>query len=212
MELRTATTLLVDMPQAGTMTLHIAKVSDLATLRICVDDELKSVCQYDASPGMPGYESTAKIPQDPNVYQAIINADRVVPIGAGKHKIVLDNTAGDWIGVDRVTFSGAKSSRCADLMSTALQDDSTGETLVWVYDATSTWQNDQSGTSGRELRNVLLSVPVLRSGMFDVCWWDTHAGTIVARQTIASQDGSLSLTAPPFRRDLALRITMPAAR
>lgn len=206
-ELLTRPTLCVDLAQASKMTLHIAKVSDRATLRVWVDDELKQVYQYDASPGMPGLVSTSTIPQDPNTYQAIINADRIVPLTVGKHKITLDMSAGDWTGIDRITFSGAKSSRYADLLTTALQDDATGQTLVWLYDATSTWQNDSSGTSGREVRDAVLSIPVARSGMFNIMWWDTRAGKVIGDEMLASKEGKLLLTAPAFRRDVALKIT-----
>ena len=57
-EFQGRTTLDVDLPRTGDMTLHIAKVSDYATLRVRVDGELAKVFQFDASPGMPDHEST----------------------------------------------------------------------------------------------------------------------------------------------------------
>ena len=96
------------------------------------------------------------------MYQAVINKDRKVPIATGKHKIVLDNIAGDWISLSSITISNAKSSRSADLNSLALQDASSGETLIWIYDATSNWQTDQSGNPPRQLEGLLAYRPRLR--------------------------------------------------
>lgn len=209
-ELQTRTTLIVDLPRDGPMTLHIAKVSDLATLRIFVDGIVTKVFQYDASPGMPDQESTATIPQDPNVYQAIVDQDRVVELNAGKHTIALDVSAGDWIGIDRITFAHAKSSFSADLMTVALQDESAGETIAWLYDATSNWLADQAQSSGRAIENVTMAVPISRPGSYDVQWWDTRTGAVIRIDAMALTDGALLLRPPAFRRDIALRV-IPAA-
>jgi hypothetical protein len=211
-ELQTRTTLIVDLSRAATMTLHVGKVSDHATLCIIVDGQLIKILQYDASPGMPDQESTATIPQDPNVYQAVINQDRVVDLCEGKHTIVMDVTAGDWVSLDRITFAGAKSSLSADLMTVALQDDSAGETLAWMYDATSNWQADQDGTSGRDIENISMSVPMSRPGNYQAQWWDTRSGAIVRTDAMTCTDGALLLKPPAFRRDIALRISPAVGR
>jgi hypothetical protein len=199
------TTLQVDLPRAGDITLRIAKVSDRATLRVSIDGALTKVLQFDASPGMRDQESTKTIPDDPNTYQTVIAKDYIVPVAAGAHSIALDNAAGDWIGVDRITLPGAKSSRHADLMTVAISDDSARQTLIWLYDATSTWQSDRDGTSGREIKDVTLPVP-MRAGSYTVHWWDTRNGNIIRTDQLTLSDGALLLNAPTFTRDIAIDI------
>src|SRR5262249_28276412 len=155
-ELRTATTLYVELKKAGDMTLHINTVSDHATLHINVDDNSIADFAFDAQPGAADQESTKKTEEPPQVYQAGFNKDRTVPLTAGKHKIVIDNYAGDWVTVDRITFANAKSSKSADLNALALQDASAGETLVWLFDGTSNWQTDRDGNPHREIDGVSL--------------------------------------------------------
>ena len=128
-DMRTRTTLLADVKNAGDLMIHVDTVSDEATLRIWIDDNPVADLQYSALPGSPDQESTKLLPGDQGVYQAVINKDRKVPITAGKHKIVLDNIAGDWISLSSITIPNAKSSRSADLNALALQDSSSGETL-----------------------------------------------------------------------------------
>ncbi|HEX3358307.1 MAG TPA: DUF5060 domain-containing protein [Tepidisphaeraceae bacterium] len=206
-ELRTATTLYVELKKAGDMTLHINTVSDHATLHINVDDNSIADFTFDAQPGGADQESTKMTEEPPQVYQAVFNKDRTVPLAAGKHKIVIDNYAGDWVTVDRITFANAKSSKSADLNALALQDASAGETLVWLFDGTSNWQTDRDGLPHREIDSVSLSIPIARAGDFEASWWDTRTGSIIRRDQVQARDGMLLLITPKFSRDVAVRIT-----
>ena len=58
-------------------------------------------------------------------------------------------------------------------MTVALQDDSALQTLIWLYDVTSNWQADRDGTSGRQIKDISVPVP-MRSGAYVVSWWDTR--------------------------------------
>jgi hypothetical protein len=188
------------------MTLHIAKVSDFATLRVVVDGQVVNILNFDASPGMPDHKSTTTVPQNPEVYQAVIDEDRTVELSPGRHTIELPVTEGDWISLDRITFSKAKSSLSADLMTVALQDDSAGQTLAWLYDATSNPQADRDGTSGRRIEGISMSVPMSRPGKYSVQWWDTRDGSIIRTDSFTLTDGALLLNPPGFSRDIAVRI------
>ncbi len=205
-ELRTATMLDVELKSAGDMTLHINTVSDHATLHITVDDKSMADFTFNAQPGEADQESTKMSEEPPKVYQAVINKDRVVPLTAGKHKIVIDNYEGDWVTVDRITFANAKSSKSADLNALALQDASAGETLAWLFDGTSNWQSDRDGNPHREIDAVSLKIPISQAGTFEASWWDTRGGTVIRRDQVQAKDGMISLTAPKFSRDVAVRI------
>jgi hypothetical protein len=207
-DMRTKTTLLVETKQAGDMVVHINKVSDHACLRVWIDDQPTADFQFSALPSAPDHEGEPKqVPDDPKIWQADINKDRTIALAAGKHKIELDNIAGDWISVDRITIPGAKSSRHADLNTIALQDDKTGETLVWLCDAMSNWLNDHDGKLPREIENIAMSIPLPVGGSYQAVWWDTRSGEILRQEEVSSNDGNLTLKTPKFLRDIAVRVT-----
>jgi hypothetical protein len=206
-DMRTKTTLLVETKQSGDMVVHVNKVSDHACLRVWVDDQPVADLQFSALPSAPDHEGEPKqVPDHPEIWQADINKDRQIALAAGKHKIELDNIAGDWISVDRITIPGAKSSRHADLNTIALQDDSTGETLVWLCDAKSNWMNDRDGKTAREIEDVSVTVPVPGPGTYYADWWGTRSGEIMQRDMAAASESSLTLRSPKLVRDIAIRI------
>ena len=94
----------------------------------------------------------------------------------------------------------------------ALQDASAGETIAWLYDATSNWLNDREGKPPREIENVSLVIPVAQGEKFDAIWWDTRAGVVLRTDHVSAADGSIHLKTPKFVRDIALRIVAASAR
>ena len=115
---------------------------------------------------------------------ADINKDRRVKIPAGKHTIMMDNVAGDWVKYDSITFTNAVSSRYPNLMALALQDPT--ETLLWLYDEQSNWKNDRDNMVPTEQQGVSVAVPVKRDGNYEVQWWDTRAGKTIGSSTVPS--------------------------
>ena len=109
---------------------------------------------FDADPAKGGgYQSTKQFPEYGGIYQALFNADRTVAVPAGPHVLTLENTEGDWLQLGSLTLTHALSSRYSLLRTAALQDPATGETLAWLQDPASNWDNDRAGTC-RSLRSV----------------------------------------------------------
>jgi len=135
---------------------------------------------------------------------------REVPIPAGHHTITVANVAGDWVSVHAYEFAGAFDIHFVPLRTIALQDSNTGETLVWLQDPDSKWASDRDGTPMAEWKGVTLTIPVPRSGTYHYQWWDTRAGTIISNAATHTTEKSdkprLSIPAPAFRRDIALRV------
>ena len=215
-KLRTPTTLEVDLPADGAMTMRFARVSDHAMLRVSVDGKPIADFGFSAQPQSPDQKNAKPAPGHPDVLQADLNVERTIQLKSGRHSVALDNIAGDWVALDSITFAGAKSSRLADLSAIAMRDEQTGQTIAWLLDATSNWRNDRDGPQSSPQRDVLLTLPALpktvaASSQLVVEWWDTRAGRVVEKQTVSPGNGELRLRVPTFTRDIALRATPVAA-
>ncbi len=82
---------------------------------------------------------------------------------------------------------------------------------LWLSDREATWWN--SVVEKRSLSPVdsaTVALDGLKPGRYTILWWNTWENAPVASQTVTAKDGRLSLTAPPFTRDLACKIA-PAA-
>lgn len=206
-EMRSVLTLRVNLPQPGTLVAHVGTVSNLGRLKITLDGQTVGDFPFNAAPGKgEGYQSTKAFPEYGGIYQALFNADRTVAVPAGRHVLTLENAEGDWLALGPLTLTRALSSRYSLLRTAALQDMATGETLAWLQDPASDWDNDRAGLMPKPQSGFRLSLPVPRPGVYSVTWWDTRRGVPVRTQRLPSTGVRLLLPAPTFTRDIALRV------
>ena len=126
-------TLRVTLAKPTTLTVQVGTVSSKANLRVALDGQTVGDYPFNADPhGSGGYQSTKQFPEYGGIYQALFNADRKVTLPAGAHSITLENTDGDWLQIASLTLSQALSSRFIPIRTAALQDKTTGETLLWL--------------------------------------------------------------------------------
>ncbi|MGV3616054.1 MAG: DUF5060 domain-containing protein [Fimbriimonas sp.] len=92
----------------------------------------------------------------------------------------------------------------AGLDALAMQDRTTGETILWLHDPASNWQNDAKGIEPPEWRDVEVTIPGVVRGRVEV--WDTRTGKIVGRPALRGAEGGRKVKVPAFRRDIALRV------
>ena len=208
-EQRTVQVLNVNLPKPSRLTMRVLTVSQSGTLRVLVDGKLLEEFPFNAQPGANNvagkdFESAKQFPEYNNIYQTVFNRNRVVTLPAGKHVVTIENGAGDWMQIGSYTLANAQSSRYAPIRTYALCDKATGETLVWLQDPESNWQNDRDGKTLRPLSGVRVTLPMPAPGTYRAIWWDTRAGTII-RQTDFKSAAPM-LTVPTFTRDIALRV------
>lgn len=202
-ELRVPTVLKVDVPNDCQMIATVAEVSMASTLQITVDGKPAGEFPFDAKPGGKGQISTTQQAPYQN-WLAKFDQKCVIELSAGPHEITMDNVAGDWMRIGSVTLTRSKSSLISDVRPVVLQDADSGETLAWLADVNSNWYADGQGIEPRTYDTLHWTLPVPR-GNYQVEWWDTRQGRIVAEQTVAARDGALLLHPPRFTRDIALR-------
>lgn len=193
------------LPQDCELKLMTTQVSDFAVIRVSVDDKPVRDLFFDALPGASGI-SDSKYNEKDKIYTAIVEQPSIVPLPAGHHRVTLQVVGGDWIEISKIIFTHALDSKYANLISYAVQDSTSKDTVLWLWDTRSNWQNDQSETSPPKDSDVKLMVPNIPTGKYDCEWIDTRSGQTISHDTISAGSSGLSLAAPPFTRDVALRV------
>lgn len=76
--------------------------------------------------------------------------------------------------------------------------------LGWIY-APSEFTDEPPPTTNK-FRDVAVTLAGMSNGTYQAEFWDTTTGTVVSRSRASTEDGDLTLKAPPFRRDIAFKI------
>ncbi|WP_428940171.1 DUF5060 domain-containing protein [Fontivita pretiosa] len=197
----------VELPRATTMVLAVHEVSDVAVLRIGVDDKPLVDIPFSALPGAADVKRTRERRDEQTGlvrYSATLDAERTVEVPAGKHVITIANIAGDWVSLRSISFRQAQSPR-HQLAALALQDPAGSETIAWIYDTRSHWKSDQDGIEPRLFEGATVELPAQSEHELTVEWWHTREGRIIQTTTVQPAQGVVKLTIPPFTRDIALR-------
>lgn len=203
--LRTPTLLSIDMPKAGEMIVRVVKVSDYGVLRVYVDGKPEKDFAFSALPAsvLKGGK-THEIPG--GIYQATIQKDCAVALPAGRHTIELSDLAGDWLAIQSIKFTNARSSKYAEVYTYALTDPHAGRVIAWLHDPQSNWRNDADGKAPKAITGANILIPKISDGKYTVQWWDTYKGEVSEQSVANSKNGRLDLAVPEFKRDIALRI------
>lgn len=83
---------------------------------------------------------------------------------------------------------------------------------VWIQDKRATWYGrlEEKYTPAR-IDDVVLHLTGFTAGTYDATWFDPWTGAAVRTATVTTAQGALDLPAPPFHRDLALRLLLQKA-
>lgn len=206
-DLRSVQELNLNLPRPGKLRLHIGTVSAPSELRVQIDGKPIASFPFDPTPVGKGTYKETKLLEEYNIYQAHFDTVREVALPVGKHKVTIENTTGDWIGIRSYEIAGVYETRYTPLKSYALQDKTTGETLVWLQDPASNWASDHEGVPLAPWKGIRLSIPVPKAGTYQLQWWDTRTGKILKTTPAKTKDSpQLNVIIPDFKRDIALRL------
>jgi hypothetical protein len=82
-----------------------------------------------------------------------------------------------------------------------------GGAWAWLSDADAAWWNVVvDGRTPQEVRGATLAISGIKDGDYIAAWWDTTAGRVIREDRAAARAGRLELPAPPFLRDIAVRV------
>ncbi len=193
----------VDMPAAGKVVLRLGNVCSAAHPVIAVDGDVRYDKALAAGEPGKGPWKSARYLEQYKIWVADYDEEIALDVPAGKHAITVANAAGDWFQIRSVAIAAYRSSRYPDVNALGLASDRL--VLLWVHNRQSTWRTAYDGKTPGVLSGLRASVPVKGGGTWRVEWWNTVTGEVVRRDTVAAKGGVLSLAAPDFSTDLAVR-------
>jgi len=91
------------------------------------------------------------------------------------------------------------------LTTLGMQDATTGETILWLHDPTSTWKADANGVEPRQWTDLSVTLPAIRPMTVEV--WDTRSGQVISQTRLKPIDGLATIRLPRFQRDIAIHAT-----
>jgi len=79
---------------------------------------------------------------------------------------------------------------------------------LWLFNTEASWDKIVvEKVTPREVKGATVELSGLAAGSYRVQWWDTYAGKPIGQSVVKPTGGKLKLTAPPFDRDIACKIT-----
>ncbi|MDF2439893.1 MAG: hypothetical protein JWN98_877, partial [Abditibacteriota bacterium] len=208
-DIRTTPTFRFNLTRPAQLKVRVNTVSDNAKLRFLLDETLVREVLLDAKPPAntatkPEYEKT-EFQQQHNLYQALFNRDYAIDVPAGAHTVRLENVGADWVQIDSVTLTNARSSRYPDINIYGIRNDRGA--IVWIQNAASNWKTVYEKRSIPRLQNVFVPIRALPAQRYRVEWFDTWQGTWTRRENLRTQNGVLRLRVPLLETDVAVKLT-----
>jgi hypothetical protein len=132
----------------------------------------------------------------------------LVPFGAGNHTIQVRADTKEAIVLTYVPYSvGLRTA--APLRVYAMSEPAAPHLVAfaWLQDRRDTiLERVVRGHAPERINDAVLTLPGLRDGKYQVQWWDTTTGAVIAEQEARSTGGRLVAPAPAFERDLACKV------
>jgi hypothetical protein len=177
-------TLLIDLPRASTARLFLADGGVKgAALQVRVDGIVAAEQVWPELPVAPG----AKAEKRPR--------EIALPLTAGKHEIVLENTGGlDWVEFGSLDFG-------VEIPMVAAVGKRTDDfAALWV------WRRDGvfADKTPPSLNDAVVTLDDVSPGEWRVTWWNSVKGVPAETKTISHLGGALRLPVPPISRHAAL--------
>jgi hypothetical protein len=125
-----------------------------------------------------------------------------VPLAAGSHEIILDNTGDDWLELDYLEI-GQLLARARAL---TLRDSTAGVALAWLQHRDYTWDKVAAGA---ERQPILLRYQLdkMLPGLYSAEIWNPLTGAVVGQDLVrVHDDGLLSVDLLPMDSMMALRV------
>ena len=188
---RRPVTFTVDMPNGGKVILGITEVSN-GTLEIKVDGVVAATQEY-----APGRHGVADDEEGRYVE---------VELGAGTHKVTIDNIGADWLSVGELYFVCNGDSAESLLAANAMVSDSAAVAHIknLTYDRTSTIL---LGNTPTDFKNVKFTIEGLKEdGKYAMYTFDPDTGEYTSCEKVSVSGGKVEVSIPSIKLDAAVKL------
>lgn len=192
----------LDMPEGGTVTLRVERVSSLAVLVVKLDGQEVARREYKCGPPGEGPYHDAEYFEEWGIWQCTFDDEVPVEVPAGSHLLELTNETGDWMTLPRILLPRYRDATVAPVEVSILTDGTLA--VGWIHDQASNWQNDRDQVPPEDQGPLRLIFRGLRDGRYQVTWYDTWQGEFADPGAFEVADGRAELLTPVFKRDIAL--------
>jgi hypothetical protein len=177
---------IITPPVDTTLTVSVSRVSERggAALAITIDDKLAG--QITLSPNSPPAQLT-------------------VPISAGEHTVVINNTGPDFLQISSLVIA----QYTTPLRAVSLADRTQGIFLSWLQHRDYTWENVAKNVNATPVMSTM-RVDGMPLGQYRVEQWDPFTGNVLGSEDVTVQSdsgdtGSLMVELLPISKMLAIR-------
>jgi len=199
-DLKNPPTFVVRYPRAGKFVVHVGTVSNSGLLRVWIDDRLALERPLPCAEKL-GKKSVYQ-PQW-KLWETTYDEDLAVEVPAGRHRVRIDNSGKDWVGVTKYTFTGCKVLDRPNVLVCGMKTPRLA--MLWLQNRESCWYNHGQGKVG-QIGGFTLSIPGLADGRCRLEWWETWKGTPGRTEQAEVRGGRLTLAVPPLETDTAVKI------
>lgn len=131
------------------------------------------------------------------------------PLPAGDGVLIeLENPGEDWVNIEWIEVSGVRPAQTGPegppVFSTGIG--TADRALAWILDRRYDWPAGATEATPSPCRGAKVTIRNLRDGEYAARWFDTKRGTFFASTFARSRGGRMTLPAPEFREDVAVRI------
>ena len=130
-----------------------------------------------------------------------INTSYAIDIPAGKHRISIDNSGTDWIGIASYAFSGQGS--MLEGYGVTATDGQSG--AVWVLNRDYNHEMVKNGFLPKPINTGVLTVNDVVNTDYKVTLFETLSGDVLSSSIITARDGKLNIKLPAMEWDLAIK-------
>ncbi len=132
---------------------------------------------------------------------ASVNQTYAVNVPPGQHRIEVDNQGTDWMQVAEYIFEKTGRALNAYLLQSADRQHATG----WLHRKAYNWQFVRTNGAPTPASGVQLLIPGLRTGLYQVEWFDCRTGDLFRTASATANAAGLRIDCPDIQWDVALR-------
>jgi hypothetical protein len=84
---------------------------------------------------------------------------------------------------------------------------------MWLFNPQATWWNlVVEKRQPVEIKDATIEIQGILPGNYRLEWWDTYKGMVIEKKPLSFGEGPLHIAVPPFRRDIACKISQEPQR